>query len=125
MPDKFTEEVKYFDLGAILTITTRHKLVDHADDFYQIIWYVMESPGMGPYALGLFSEEVRLHILDTYPELKDVVYHPTDDPDKFVEDNKKRFGDSLPLTIITKSLIRVEDESQNPPMNHTMKPGKN
>ncbi|MBP5684567.1 MAG: hypothetical protein J6X02_04865 [Bacilli bacterium] len=99
------ENQKYFDLGAILNITTR-RLFTSMDDIHDILSYLTGNK-LYTHQLPRAEDFAQPYILSLYPELKgvgvDVEIHSAEDAKAFVDEQKKIFGEKLPLRPMPKS----------------------
>lgn len=91
---------RYFDLGAILNITTG-RLFTNMDDIYEILNFLTQE-NLYTHQLTRVADEAESYILTLYPELKgvgkDVKINNFDEAKAFVDEQKKIFGDKLPLS---------------------------
>ena len=91
-------EVKNFELGAILSMTTGHSCVDSFDKVFQLVWFVCDDPYINSMGLGMVAEDVKKHLLTIHPELKDVVFRRGQNVEKFMHVQEEKFGKYLPVT---------------------------
>ena len=93
-------EVKNFELGAILSMTTGYSCVDDFDKIWKLVWFVCDDDMISPMGLGMVKEEVKSHLLAIHPELKNVKYQKGKDIHEFVSQQEEKFGSVLPVTKI-------------------------
>ena len=91
-------EIKYFELGTILTMTMGYSCVDNFDKVWMLVWYVCDDNMIGPMGLGMVKDEVKSHSLAIHPELKNVKYQKGKDIHEFVFQQEEKFGSVLPVT---------------------------
>lgn len=106
------EAQKDFDLGAILSITTK-RLVANPADTEKVIKYLFggETPLLGLVAVRNIA---RRHILKLYPDLEYVVVdkiNSAEEAQAFVERQKANFGETLALKPI-QNIDTYLDENQ-------------
>ena len=91
-------EVKRFELGTILTITTGYNCVDNFDKVWHLVWFVCDDNMIGPIGLGMVKDEVKEHLLTIHPELKDIKYEKGSNIHEFITEQEEKFGSVLPVT---------------------------
>lgn len=96
---------KEFDLGAILNITSG-RLFTNMDDIHEVLEYLTGND-MYKHMIPESAALAKAYCLLLHPELqgvgKDVKIKNQKDADKFVAEQKKIFGETLPLTPIGKT----------------------
>lgn len=109
------ETQKDFDLGAILTLTSKRIYADF-DSIYEILEYLTGSV-IFSHLIPKALETTRLYVLSIYPQLKGIgVSEEFDSPVDalaFVEEQKKIFGEKLPLKPMTKDDVYTHDDLVN------------
>ena len=93
-------DVKEFDLGTILTITTGYSCVEDFNKIWDLVWFLYDDEYISPMGLVALKDDIKEHILNIYPELKSVRYNKTINMEGFMCINKKTFGETLPLPKI-------------------------
>lgn len=91
-------EIKYFELGTILTMTMGYSCVDDFDKVWKLVWFVYDDNMIGPMGLGMVKDEVKSHLLAIHPELKNVKYQKGKDIHEFVSQQEEKIGSVLPVT---------------------------
>lgn len=98
------ENQKNFDLGTILTLTSG-RLFTGMEELYDVLNYLTNET-ISTVQLPAIMEIVNPYVLSLYPQLKgvgaDLVINNIGDVRKFVDEQKKIYGDSLPLSPIEK-----------------------
>ncbi len=93
-------EMREFDLGAILNVSSG-KLFTNINDVFEVLNY-LTGRELVVNDFADLKDIVMSHVLELHPELKgvgtDVVIEEYDDAQKFVNEQKKIFGDKLSLT---------------------------
>src|SRR5574344_113500 len=101
---KGLESKRFFDLGAILNITTA-RLYTNMNDIYDVLNY-LTGDNLFTHQIPRVMEYAQDYVLALYPELKgvgvDTPITNIDEATSFVDMQKKKFGDKLPLTPMTK-----------------------
>lgn len=92
------DEIKNFELGTILTMTTGYSCVDDFDKVWKLVWYVCDDNMIGPMGLGMVKDEVKNHLIAIHPELANVRYKKGKDIHKFISEQEEKFGKILPVT---------------------------
>lgn len=92
------EEIKNFELRAILTMITGYSCVDDFDKVWKLVWYVCDDNMIGPMGLGMVKDKVKNHLLRIHPELENVKYKKGKDIHKFISQQEEKFGTILPVT---------------------------
>ena len=94
-----------FDLGAVLNITAG-RLFTNMDDVYEVLSYLTGSR-IYTQQIPRVMEAAKPYVLSLYPELKgvgaDVEIHSFEDAKAFVDEQKKVFGDKLPLKPMSRT----------------------
>jgi len=95
---------KEFDLGAILNITTS-RLFTNMDDVYEVLNY-LTGDSLFTHQLPRVMETAKPYVLSLYPQLEgvgvDVVINSFEEAKAFIDEQKKIYGDKLPLTPMSK-----------------------
>jgi len=95
---------KQFDLGAILNITTS-RLFTNMDDVYEVLNY-LTGDSLFTHQLPRVMETAKPYVLSLYPQLEgvgvDVVINSFEEAKAFIDEQKKIYGDKLPLTPMSK-----------------------
>jgi hypothetical protein len=101
---KGSSQKKSFDLGAILNISTG-RLYTNMNDIYDVLNY-LTGDNLFTHQLPRVMEFAQDYILALYPELKgvgvDTPISNIEEATAFVNIQKQKFGDKLPLTPMTK-----------------------
>ena len=96
---------KQFDLGAILNITTG-RLFTNMDDVYDVLNYLIGN-SFFIHQMPRIMDAAKPYILSLHPELEgvgvDVVINSFEDAKAFVDEQKKIYGDKLPLKPMSKT----------------------
>ena len=96
---------KNFNLGAILNITTG-RLFTNMADVYDVLDYITGEKN-STQQLTKIAEPAKNYVLSLHPELKgvgdDVEINSFEDAYAFIEEQKKIFGEQLPLTPMPKT----------------------
>lgn len=99
------KESKQFDLGAILNITTG-RLFTNMDDVYDVLNYLIGN-SFFIHQMPRIMDAAKPYILSLHPELEgvgvDVVINSLEDAKVFVDEQKKIYGDKLPLKPMSKT----------------------
>ena len=99
------ETQRYFDLGAVLNITTS-RLFTNMEDVYEVLNY-LTGDNIYTHQFPRVMEVVKPYVLSLHPELKGVgekvEIHSFEDAKAFVDEQKKVFGDKLPLKPMSKT----------------------
>ena len=103
--DNIEQEVRQFDLGAILNISTC-RVFTNMDDVYDVLSYLMGEE-VYTHQIPIVADEARPYVLALYPELNGVgvntVINNYDDAKAFVDEQKQIFGETLPLIPMPKN----------------------
>ena len=91
-------EVKNFELGAILTITTGYSCVEDFSKVFELVGFVCNDNTINTLGLGMVKEDVKKHLLTIHPELQDIRYQKGTNINKFITKQEKKFGSFLPVT---------------------------
>ena len=107
-----TVETKSFDLAAILGVTTGY-LFTTFDDIYDVFCYLAGETIFDLQMVGL-AEPAKQHIFAMYPELKNVQIDANKIKDEgyrdtFVLEQKRKFGDELAITPLSKEQYKLKD----------------
>ena len=96
---------KEFDLGTILTITT-NRLFTNMEDVYEILNY-LTGDTIYTHQIPRVIPIAKTYVLSLYPELTGVgdtvEINSFDDVKAFINEQKKVFGDELPLSPMGKT----------------------
>ena len=102
-----SKNVKWFDLGVILTITSNRKYAK-LDDVCETLQFLINDL-VYTHQLPRVADTVQPYILSLYPELEGVGVHEIiqskEEALNFVASQKEIFGDSLPLSRLPEELI--------------------
>lgn len=94
-----------FDLGAILNITTG-RLFTNMDDVYEVLNYLI-GDSIYTHQIPRAASAAQAYVLSLHPELKgigdDAVITSLEDAKAFVDEQKKVFGEKLPLSPMSKT----------------------
>ena len=94
-----------FDLGAVLNITTS-RLFTSMDDVSEVLNY-LTGDSIYTHQIPRVMDAAKPYVLSLHPELKgvgdDVEIHSFEDAKAFVDEQKKVFGDKLPLKPMSKT----------------------
>ena len=96
---------KEFDLGAILNITTK-RLFTSMEDVYEVLNY-LTGDSIYTHQLPRVMPLAKAYVLSLYPELTGVgdtvEINSFDDAKAFIKEQKKVFGNKLPLSPMEKN----------------------
>lgn len=96
---------KDFDLGAILNITTS-RLFTSIEDIVEVLSY-LTGDSIYIHQIPRVMEAAKPYVLSLYPELKgvgdDVIINSFEDVKAFIDEQKKIFGEKLPLKPMSKT----------------------
>ena len=99
------EMQKEFDLGAVLNITTS-RLFTSMDDVYEVLNY-LTGDDIYTHQIPRVMDVAKPYVLSLHPELKgvgdNVEIHSFEDAKAFVDEQKKIFGEKLPLKPMAKT----------------------
>lgn len=105
--DDISEEQKYFDLGAILNITSG-RLFTNYEDVYEVLNY-LESRTVSPKELEKIMPIAKAYILLFYPELNgvgdNVIINNLENKKLFILDQKEIIGEKLALRPMSNKII--------------------
>lgn len=100
------ENDKLFDLGTVLSITTQ-RLFANIDDIDELLDFLTGVGTLSP-DLSLTVDSAKFYVLSRYPQLKgvgdDVEIRSYEDAKAFVEQQKRVYGDKLPLSPMPKTV---------------------
>ena len=94
------EKIRNLELGAILTMTTGYNCTDDFDKVWDLVWFVCNDDMIGPMVIGAVKDDVKKHLLNIHPELKNVVYKKGMNLNKFISTQEEKLGKVLPVTQI-------------------------
>ncbi len=110
--ENISEEQKYFDLGAILNITSG-RLFTNYEDVYEVLNY-LESRSVSPKELEKIMPIAKAYILLFYPELNgvgdNIVISNLENKKLFILDQKEIIGEKLALRPMSNK-ITVDKKS--------------
>ncbi len=96
---------KNFDLGTVLSLTT-HRMLSEMDKIQDALEYVTGDP-IWTHQIPRVMGQVTPYVLSLYPQLEGVgLNEPINSKEEaiaFVNSQKEVFGDSLPLSPMSKS----------------------
>lgn len=92
------DNIEYFELGTILSVTTGYNCVDNFDKVWELIWFVCDDDMIGPIGLGTVKDKIKEHLFTLYPELKTVEFQKGKNINVFVSKQEEKFGKTLPVT---------------------------
>ncbi len=99
------KQTKEFDLGAILNISTS-RLFTNMDDVYDVLNY-LTGDEIYSHQIPRVMKTAKSYVLSLYPELEgigvDVAISSFEDAKAFVDEQKKTFGEKLPLSPMSKA----------------------
>lgn len=98
------DDVKDFELGTILTMTTGNVFVDNFIKVFELAWFVFNDNFINTIGLDTVKNNIKEHLFTIYPELRNVKYRKGVNPDKFLEEQEKIFGSYLPVTRLGQKL---------------------
>ncbi len=111
---------KEFDLGAILNITTK-RLITNMEDVYEVLNYLTGDIIL-THQFSKVIPIVREYILSIYPELTgigdNIEINSIEDAKSFTNEQKKVFGDKLPLSPIEKKAYYANSFELENEMKH-------
>lgn len=90
--------VKKFELGAVLSMTTGYNCVDDFDKVWELVFFVCNDNMMGPMGLGMFKDRIKEHLLSIHPELANVKYNKNRDINDFISEQEEKFGSFIAVT---------------------------
>lgn len=101
---KNNEEVRWFDLGVILSLTT-YRMYAEMKDIQNALKYIVND-SVYTHQMPRVADLVRPYVLSLYPELEGVGVNENirgkEEVLDFVSSQKEIFGDSLPVAKIQK-----------------------
>jgi len=100
---------KEFSLEAILSITTGISCTADFDKVYELVWFVYNDSLINSLGLGIIKDELKEHLLNIHPELRDISYSKKSLKNKsyltnWLEKQKETFGEILPVSRLGESL---------------------
>lgn len=105
-------EVREFELGAILSMTTGHSCVDEFGKVFELVWFVCDDPFINSMGIGMVGEDVKKHLLTIHPELRSVIFRRGQNVEKFMRVQEEKFGKYLPVTREGEKLPKEYNESK-------------
>ena len=100
--------VKNFDIRTLLTLTTGYSFVDNFSKVFELVWFIYDDNMINMTGLGVVKDNVKKHLLNIHPELKDVKYQKSRDINEFISEQTQKFGSTLPVTKIGIKLPKKE-----------------
>ena len=100
--------MKKFKLETILTIVTGVNLTDNFNEVYELAMYIYDDTFINTSAILLLKEEIKSHILNDHPELKNIDYVPVSPFAKvaWLKELKQIYGETLLISKIGEILTK-------------------
>ena len=96
-------------LETILSIITGISCTDDFDKVFELAWFVYDDKLINSAGLGIIKDELKEHLLNIHPELKDINYSKCALKNKiylesWLKQQKEKFGETLPVSRLGEPL---------------------
>ena len=99
-----------FSLESVLSIITGINCTNDFNEVYELFWFMFEDPFINTLGIVELRNSARNHILNIHPELRGVKYDKNMNFEKWINEQKELFGDSLVISVIGEPIINLEKQ---------------
>ena len=99
-----------FSLESILSIITGRKFVNDFNEIYELYWFMFEDPFINATGICYLKDKASKHILNIHPELKNVSFKNGTDVNKWLDEQRQKFGNTLLISIVGEPIIVTEKQ---------------
>ena len=96
-----------FELESILSITTGINCCNDGEftKVFELAWFVYDDPFISTMGLCSIVPELKEHLFCIHPELREVKFDKKVSFDKWITNQKEKFGEFLPVSQLGEKLV--------------------